>query len=81
MILCSLRDIVFGYENEPVIRNVSGDIHAEGIHCRQRPERGGQNDAVKADARPSEAMERHGQVFGGTRPEPGGVRSSAGLFF
>ncbi|WP_339321094.1 metal ABC transporter ATP-binding protein [Paenibacillus sp. FSL W8-0194] len=28
MILCSLRDIVFGYENEPVIRNVSGDIHA-----------------------------------------------------
>lgn len=28
MILCSLRDIVFGYENEPVIRNVSADIHA-----------------------------------------------------
>ncbi|WP_136604951.1 metal ABC transporter ATP-binding protein [Paenibacillus dokdonensis] len=28
MILCSLRDIVFGYENEPVIRNVSVDIHA-----------------------------------------------------
>ncbi|GIO66078.1 metal ABC transporter ATP-binding protein [Paenibacillus sp. FSL M7-1455] len=28
MIFCSLRDIVFGYENEPVIRNVSADIHA-----------------------------------------------------
>ncbi|MCJ8010973.1 metal ABC transporter ATP-binding protein [Paenibacillus sp. KQZ6P-2] len=28
MILCSLRNIVFGYEHEPVIRNVSVDIHA-----------------------------------------------------
>lgn len=28
MIFCSLRDIVFGYRNEPVIRNVSADIHA-----------------------------------------------------
>ncbi|MDR0271281.1 metal ABC transporter ATP-binding protein [Paenibacillus sp.] len=28
MNLCSLRDIVFGYENEPVIRNVSVDIYA-----------------------------------------------------
>ncbi|MWV43224.1 ATP-binding cassette domain-containing protein [Paenibacillus sp. HJL G12] len=28
MILCSLRNIVFGYGNEPVLRNVSVDIHA-----------------------------------------------------
>lgn len=28
MILCSMKDIVFGYEQEPVIRNVSLDVHA-----------------------------------------------------
>lgn len=66
MILCSLRDIVFGYENEPVIRNVSVDIHAGEFIAVSGPNGAAKTTLLKL-------------MLGLLKPWSGTVRFSAGL--